>query len=195
MSLYRAFNRTIEQKRAGIPSVRITPTYKLLADEAAVELRKEVAMATPSVVKPEEIRRLVTESQASLLMEEVGRLRGILSDTQAQMQNLMGKFSEYMDLTAKLAEEMGAMAKVREVNARINVGRGRYLRDLQSVTSRWEEWRKLFFSGMSESQIANRFGVDRQTVVHAKNKKWIPSYTMSVDNPKQKATQNKERQE
>lgn len=182
MSLYQAFNRSVERNRCGIPSVRITPAYKIFAEEAAIELRKEIKIVTPSVAKPVEIKKLVAESHAALLSEEVLRLRGILSETQGQIEKLMGKFEEYREVTAKLAEEMGAMQAVRKVDKRIGAGRGKYLRDLRSVTHRWSEWRKLYFSGMNETQIANRYGVDRGTIAYAKSKNWVPSYSMSGNN-------------
>ena len=85
MSLLRAFERNVER---GGPSVKIIPRYKLVAEQAAIELQKEIKTAQVRV-NPEEIRRMVAESQATLLMQEVARLRAVISDTQAQCINLL----------------------------------------------------------------------------------------------------------
>jgi len=171
MSLLKAFERNVERRMSGVPIVKIVPRYKLVAEEATVELQKEIKTAQVKI-DPDEIRRLVADSQAALLMEEVGRLRGIVSDVQSQSLNLLAKFDQYRVVTEKLAEETVKMAAVRSLCKEFGV-KGTYIRDAQSVERRWAAWKQLHNQGMTAAQIANRYGVADETVKHAMKKNWI----------------------
>lgn len=182
MSLLRAFERNVERRMNGVPSVKIIPRYKLVAEEASIELQKEIKTAQVKV-NPEEIRKLVADSQAALLMEEISRLRGVISDVQAQSLNLLTKFDQYKVVTEKLAEETGKMAAVRAL-CRQNGEKGIYVRDAQSVAKRWAAWKKLYEQGMTEGEIATRYGVTCATVKYAKKHGWMNK--PYVRNPKMK---------
>ena len=189
MSLLRAFERNVER---GGPSVKIIPRYKLVAEQAAIELQKEIKTAQVRV-NPEEIRRMVAESQATLLMQEVARLRAVISDTQAQCLNLLTKFEQYKEVTEKLAEETGKMAEVRSLSKRYGQ-RGIYVRDAKAVAKRWDAWRKLYEQGMSDGEIAARYGVAQETVLYARKKNWISSRKASTTVGNQNKPTTKENQ-
>ena len=160
MSLLKAFERNMGRS-SGFRSVRIVPQ------------NKPTMIGLPQVeVSPEAIREMVSDSQAVLLMDEVARLRGIISNTQAQMLNLLVKFDQYKTLTEKLAEETGKMAEVRSL-CKQHGDKGIYVRDAKSVAKRWDGWRKLYEQGMTEGEIAVRYGVAHETVIYAKNKGWV----------------------
>lgn len=64
MSLLRAFEMNLERRMLGIPSVKIVPRYKFVAEEAAVELRRQIRTAQVKI-DPAQIRRLAAQLQGA----------------------------------------------------------------------------------------------------------------------------------
>jgi len=172
MSLLKAFERNVGRVSVGKP-IRITAKSS------------PIPIGIPQLpVNHEEVSKMIADSQASILADEVTRLRVIISDLQSQFLNLLTKFEQYKSLTTKLAEETGKMAEVRSL-CKQHGKKGIYVRDAKSVAKRWAAWKQLYDQGMTEGEIASRYGVDLGTVAYAKSKSWV-----NVRNRKQ-TTNNK----
>lgn len=159
MSLLKAFERNV--------GVSVGKSIRI------VQKNSPASIGLPQIpVSREEISKMITDSQASILSDEVTRLRGIISDLQSQFLNLLTKFEQYKSLTTKLAEETGKMAEVRSL-CKQHGKKGIYVRDAKSVAKRWAAWKQLYDQGMTEGEIASRYGVDLGTVAYAKSKSWV----------------------
>jgi len=160
MSLLKAFERNIGRVSVVRP-IRITAKSS------------PIPIGIPQLpVNHEEVSKMIADSQASILADEVTRLRVIISDLQSQFLNLLTKFEQYKSLTTKLAEETGKMAEVRNL-CKQHGKKGIYVRDAKSVAKRWAAWKQLYDQGMTEGEIAARYGVDLGTVAYAKSKSWV----------------------
>ena len=167
MGLLRAFERNVARGPQMVR--RTTPEYKLLASEALATVREQAAKASVRV-NPLEIKRLLADSEASLVRDEIAHLRQSVANLEKMLLEAQQKFDEYRKVTERLAEEMRQMSLIRSLKSR--TPRGRYYRDARSVSVRWAEWGKLFSDGMSCAEIAARYGMDVASVRYAQARGW-----------------------